>query len=157
MVDVVPLAHKKNTARGIVIHDGRILLMERWRGTLHYFSIPGGGIEPGETPQQTVVREIAEETTVTVKVNRQVLEMRDGGFSHKIYLCEYIDGHPHMPDDAPEAAHGPENRFQPGWVSLDELPELPLTYWEPLREPLVNGLRLGFDGPVKIVSAKDSG
>lgn len=149
MTDVVPLRHKKNTARGIVVHEGKLLLIERWRRygqrDLHYFSIPGGGIEPGETPEQTVKREIPEETTIVVKVNEQVLEMRDGEFSHKIYLCEYISGEPHMPDDAPEKLdNGPENRFEPGWVPLEQLPDLPLTYWEPLRKPLIDGLKHGF-------------
>lgn len=142
----------KNTARGIVVRGGRLLLMERWRPGLHYYSIPGGGIEPGETPQQTVVREIKEETSITVKVTRQVLEMRDGDFSHKIYLCEYETGEPHLPPDSPEASLGPNNRFKPGWVPLERLPQLSFVYWQPLQQPLIDGLSDGFRGPLKIVS-----
>ncbi len=119
---------------------------------MHYFSIPGGGIEPRETPEQTVAREITEETSLQVKVKQQVLEMRDGEFSHKIYLCEYLSGEPHLPADAPEASHGPENRFKPGWVPVDDLPDLPFIYWQPVQQPLVDGLANGFTGPVKIVS-----
>lgn len=135
--------------------------MERWRRyegrELHYFSVPGGGIETGETPEETAAREIMEETSVKVEVGRQVLEMRDGEFSHKFYLCEYVSGQPHMPENAPEMSHGLENRFQPGWVPLERLPELPLTYWEPLRLPLVDGLANGFEEPVQIVSAAAAG
>lgn len=151
-----PLRHLRHTARGIVVHDGQILLMERWRGRLHYFSIPGGGIESGETAEDTVVREIHEETSITVKVRQQVLEMHDGEFSHKIYLCQYINGEPKLRPDAPEAVHGPENRFKPGWVPLEKLPELPFIYWQPLQQPLINGLKNGFNDPVKIVSRRAS-
>ncbi|HVV67387.1 MAG TPA: NUDIX domain-containing protein [Candidatus Saccharimonadales bacterium] len=144
----------RNTARGIVIRDGKILLMERWRPGMHYFSIPGGGIEPGEAPEETVLREITEETTITVKVERQVLEMRDSGFAHKIYLCDYVSGEPHLPDDSPEAQqHGEDNRFKPGWQPISDLPELPFVYWKPLQYALVDGLKNGFPEKVQIVSA----
>jgi 8-oxo-dGTP pyrophosphatase MutT (NUDIX family) len=158
VADAFDPRQKKNTARGIVVHDGHILLMERWRGQLHYFSIPGGGIEPGETAEQTVLREILEETSLRVDVERQVLEMRDDGFTHKIYLCRYISGEPHLPDHAPEAVHMTENnRFRPGWVPLDKLPHLPFTYWQPIRQPLIDGLADEFKGPAKIVSIRSSG
>lgn len=155
MADVVPLRHKRHTARGIVIDDGRILLMERWRPRMHYFSIPGGGIENGETPEETVAREIAEETSVIVEVERQVLEMRDGEFRHRIYLCRYVSGEPEMPADAPEALHmNEDNRFKPRWIDIERLPSIPFTYWYPLKKPLIAGLCDSFGPEVTIVSAR---
>lgn len=156
MANDPPPHHLKNTARGIVVHDGQILLMERWRGRLHYFSIPGGGIEPGETPEQTVAREILEETSIQVKVQRQVLEMRDGEFTHKIYLCEYMTGEPKLPSDAPEASYGPDNLFKPRWMPIEKLTELAFIYWQPLQQSLIDGLANGFAKPVKIVSRQYS-
>ena len=148
----------RHTARGIVIHDDQILLMERWRPDMHYFSIPGGGIEKGETPEHTVVRELLEETTITVQVQRKVLEMRDGAFRHRIYLCEYVSGEPHLPDDAPEFLHmTQDNRFKPAWVPVAQLPELPFTYWRPLQQPLVDGLQNGFGKIATIVNAGHTG
>lgn len=153
MPDAVPLRHKRDTARGIVVHNGRILFIERWRPGMHYFSIPGGGIEKNETPEQTVEREIKEETSMVVRVKEQVLEMHDGEFSHKIYLCERVSGEPKLPPDAPEALHmGDANRFKPGWVPIERLPELPFTYWQPLKQPLIDGLANGFKQPVKVVA-----
>jgi ADP-ribose pyrophosphatase YjhB (NUDIX family) len=155
MADVVPARDKRHTARGIVVRDGQILLMERWRPSMHYFSIPGGGIEPGEMPDETVVREIQEETNVIVTVKRQVLEMHDGKHIHRIYLCEYVSGEPHLPADAPEALHmTKDNRFKPGWVPIDKLSEVPFTYWRPLQKPLIDGLANGFAKEPIIVSAR---
>ncbi len=136
----------RNTARGIVVHNGKLLLMERWRPGMHYFSIPGGGIEADETPEETVVREIKEETTIIVKVKRQVMEMHDKNIVHKIYLCEYVGGTPNLPDNSPESLQMTEqNRFKPGWVPIEHLPKTPFIYWEPLRKPLIEGLKHGFN------------
>jgi 8-oxo-dGTP pyrophosphatase MutT (NUDIX family) len=55
----------------VVLQDagGRILLFRTQlesRSSEHWWELPGGGIEPGETYQQTAVRELAEETGLLV-------------------------------------------------------------------------------------------
>ncbi|MCP2247912.1 NUDIX hydrolase [Lentzea aerocolonigenes] len=45
--------------KGVVVRDGRVLLL---RNDREEWELPGGRIEPGETPEQCVAREIAEET-----------------------------------------------------------------------------------------------
>jgi 8-oxo-dGTP pyrophosphatase MutT (NUDIX family) len=49
-----------------VIHDhaGNLLLQEKASG--EGWSLPAGAIEPGETPQNAVIREVMEETGLTV-------------------------------------------------------------------------------------------
>lgn len=51
-------------ATAAVIHDreGRLLLQEKHDGS---WSLPAGAIEPGESPEDAVVREVAEETGLT--------------------------------------------------------------------------------------------
>jgi hypothetical protein len=58
----------------VVYGDGeRLLLVRRahapGRGL---WSLPGGHVEPGETDQQAVAREVLEETAITVDVGRHV-------------------------------------------------------------------------------------
>lgn len=49
------------TARAIVLDErGRLAVIHVEK--FHLFTLPGGGIEPDETPQQAVIREAAEET-----------------------------------------------------------------------------------------------
>jgi ADP-ribose pyrophosphatase YjhB (NUDIX family) len=47
------------SVKGVVVRDGRVLLLHNERGE---WELPGGRLEIGETPEQCVVREIAEET-----------------------------------------------------------------------------------------------
>ena len=53
---------------GVVVEEGRYLLIRRSQTVLApgRLCFPGGGIEPGETPTQALVREFQEELGVTV-------------------------------------------------------------------------------------------
>ena len=49
----------RERATAVVVRDGKVLLV---RGRAEEFMMPGGGIEPGETPMVAAVRELREET-----------------------------------------------------------------------------------------------
>lgn len=139
----------RHTARAIVLHNDHILLMERWRENQHYFSIPGGGIEAGETPEQAVVRELAEETSCEIRITRPLYLMRLEGREHHIFMGEYISGEPMLPLDSPEALQMDDrNRFAPCWVPLTQLSTLPAIIWRPVLERLARDLQQGFSRDV---------
>jgi mutator protein MutT len=53
------------SVKGVLVRAGRVLLVRNERGE---WELPGGRIEPGETPEQCVAREIAEESGLPVAV-----------------------------------------------------------------------------------------
>jgi 8-oxo-dGTP pyrophosphatase MutT (NUDIX family) len=56
-------------AYAIVHEESRGVLLAHWQEGSHGgWTLPGGGMEPGEHPEQTVVREVAEETGYRVSV-----------------------------------------------------------------------------------------
>lgn len=134
------------TGRGVVIHDGAILMMERWRDGLHYFSIPGGGIETGETAEQTAIRELREETSCEVRIVRPIYEFYIGLSRHAFFLCDYVSGVPMLADDSEEAADtaAGKNRFKPGWLPLTELAHINCNRWDPVRLQLIHDIEHGF-------------
>ncbi|MEU2165896.1 NUDIX hydrolase [Streptomyces chengbuensis] len=61
--------HLRVAAYAVCVRDGRILLA-RWvaRDGTRRWTLPGGGMDHGEDPVGTVVREVAEETGCTAEV-----------------------------------------------------------------------------------------
>ena len=56
---------RRPSVRGIIIRNGRIAMMHSCR--YNYYKLPGGGIEPGESLEETLVREVQEESGLIVK------------------------------------------------------------------------------------------
>jgi len=44
--------------------NGSVLLFHRFRNGHEYYVVPGGAVEPGETPEQAAARELKEETAI---------------------------------------------------------------------------------------------
>ncbi len=61
---------------GILIEDGRLLLVKQDVSTTRHWALPGGKLEYGETIEQCLVREIKEETGLAVKV-KELLYITD--------------------------------------------------------------------------------
>ena len=49
--------------------DGRVLLVRHTYGRLNW-ELPGGGADPGESPDETAIREVREETGLDVVIER---------------------------------------------------------------------------------------
>jgi ADP-ribose pyrophosphatase YjhB (NUDIX family) len=66
-------------------HQGRILLIQRTDNG--YWSIPGGGMEPGESLRQAVAREVKEETGMECEVTGLI-----GIYSDPGHVAAYDNG-----------------------------------------------------------------
>src|SRR3954451_17262176 len=55
---------------GVVIDEGKVLLLDQDTDTGRSFSLPGGKVDPGETLHAALVREMHEETGLDVEVGR---------------------------------------------------------------------------------------
>lgn len=148
-----PIAHY--TSRGIVAHNGSVLFIERYKSGAHYYSLPGGHINEAEDPTETVQREIAEETTINVKVISLVIEFQDLPSIHKFYRCKYINGQPVLPKSSEEHAHTDStNSWAPLWIPINQVASIPFGYWEPIRNSLIHILNDGRQTSVEVVIAK---
>jgi len=91
---------RNEIALGIVKNkEGKIIIINRlWKEksadglAMLTYAFPGGNIDPGETPQESVAREVRSETGLKVKVLRKISERIHPQFaaSIKYYECEMI-------------------------------------------------------------------
>ena len=110
---------------GAVIRDdaGRLLLIKRGHEPgAGLWSLPGGRIEPGETGTQALVREMREETGLTVKVGRLLGTVTRPGLDGDVidisdYEATIITGSLTPGDDAADAC----------WVDTADLESMPVT------------------------------
>lgn len=84
--------------QGAIVQDDKLLLIrhrEHVSGR-SYWLLPGGGIEAGESAEACVIREMREETHLTVKVERLLLEQSvtqpDTYKRRHTYLCTVLSG-----------------------------------------------------------------
>ena len=100
------------TSFGGVTVRGRKVLVITPAGRRRVTTLPKGGPRAGETGEETAVREVREETGVTVRAGARLGEVayvyrRDGRRIRKVvhyYLCAFVSGstedHDHEVDDA---------------------------------------------------------
>jgi 8-oxo-dGTP diphosphatase len=75
-------------AYAVLVDDaGRILLALWNEGAVPAWTLPGGGVEPGETPEEAAVREVREETGYDVELGRLLGEDR-----FTVPAAERLDG-----------------------------------------------------------------
>jgi 8-oxo-dGTP diphosphatase len=58
---------------GILVKDGKILLVRHEKNDKSYWLLPGGGVEFGETVEEGLAREFREEVGLKVRVGKLVL------------------------------------------------------------------------------------
>jgi 8-oxo-dGTP diphosphatase len=109
---------------GAVVRDGQGRLLLVRRGTepgRGLWSVPGGRVEPGESLEEAVVREVAEETGLRVTVGRLVGRVERDGPGGVVYVIDdfeaRVEGAARLTagDDADEAR----------WFTDDEVAGLP--------------------------------
>ena len=102
-------------AAAIILHEGRIFATQRGYGKYKdFWEFPGGKIEPGETPQEALVREIHEELDLRIAVGKYACSVEydyaDFHLSMQCFWCSVVSGEPRLQEH--EAAR---------WLNLDTL------------------------------------
>ena len=120
---------KCDRARALVCKDKKILVIHRYRDGCEYYVLPGGHVEEGETKETTVIRELKEETSVSVILVELIHSLIDvDGSTHYVYKCDYVSGEPRLGEGSEERLRmTKENIYEPMWLDIVELPEL--VFW----------------------------
>ena len=84
---------------GVVLRDGAVLLVRlTYGGGRGRYLLPGGVVDPDETLDEAVVREVLEETGVTARplgiVGVRTRHDPGGNDTYVMFLMEHLDGEP---------------------------------------------------------------
>lgn len=113
-----------------VIREGDRFLLARTSGSDEW-GLLGGGVEPGEDPDEAIVRELQEEIGARVRVTgivgayggeSLVVTYPNGdrvSYFSTAFACELLD--PPVPDE--------DEVVEVGWFTLAEIAELPHPLW----------------------------
>jgi len=110
-----------NIATGVVVHLGRILLTRRMNDGLlgGLWEFPGGKLKAGETPEKACVREIHEETGLSIVVREYLTRVKHAYTHFKIimdvFICEALS--------TEIVLDGPVDYC---WITLNEIDHYPL-------------------------------
>ncbi len=127
-------------ASAVVLQDERVLLVQR--ADNGRWAPVSGIVDPGEHPEQTVVREVLEEAGVTCEVVAlawvnvtEPIEYPNGDVSQYLdltYLCRWLGGEPYAADDESLDAR---------WFPLGGLPPMEERNLERVRRAVALGGR----------------
>lgn len=111
---------KRGLVAGLVIREGRALLVHNVKHGRKRVEPPGGKIHAGETDAEALAREMEEELGIKAAPVRLIGVYRtyspEGEFLVRMYVCVIVDGEPRVmePDKIPAF----------GWYGMDELKRL---------------------------------
>lgn len=110
----------RQVTAAVIIEEGLLLLARRGPGEqlAGFWELPGGKVEPGETPQSCLERELAEELEMEVSA-REVVARTSYRYEHGEFEMLALTAVRH-------SAYTPRVHDAVRWVSYDEIRTLPL-------------------------------
>ncbi len=110
----------------VICHEGRVFASQRGYGEYKDgWEFPGGKIEPGETPEAALRREIEEELATTVAVGALLgnieYDYTDFHLSMAVYQCRVLAGHLTLLEHESARWLSREQLGSVGWLPADRL------------------------------------
>ncbi len=108
----------------IVVRNGKILMERVFYFGREFYTVPGGGIEEGETPEQAVLRELKEECGVDgVIVRPLALQYKSGGAADYSFEVKIPDEQEPVTGYDPEESADDPPLKEVLWMGLEEISE----------------------------------
>lgn len=120
----------------VIQHEGKTLCVQRGPAKFDYihhkFEFPGGKVEPDETGEQAIMRELKEELRIDIPTAEYFMTVEHSYPDFHITMHAYIC--PVENRDIELTEH-----IDAKWLSLEDLPELD---WAAADVPIVNKLKV---------------
>lgn len=121
-------ALKAGRVAALIVDGHRVVLIERRRAGELYYLFPGGRIEPGETPEACLLREVREETGLEVEIVSHVATIIFEGAQQPHYLARVLGGTfgPGSGEEFLPEAVEEQGSYVPMWMPVARLSAMPV-------------------------------
>ena len=119
---------KRVSARAIIIENNQVLTMFRRKKKdngiyKEYYVIPGGGVEPNETLEETCIRELKEEYNVDIEILGYLgADEKEDTIGH-LFHAKIVNGIPSLGGEESER-NNEDNYYEIRKIDLDKLNEI---------------------------------
>ena len=131
----------RQRATGVIIKDGRILLIHRIKNGNEYYVYPGGGIDEGEDKETALKREMKEELNFEIHDFEFLFELDDTyDIRQQIdytYLIKEFTGELQLGGPENEIMNE-NNQYHHEWVEFEKFNNLADLWPEKIRDRIIN-------------------
>jgi 8-oxo-dGTP diphosphatase len=121
------VTHAEVAVGAVVVSAGHLLLIERGRPpAVGEWSIPGGRVEPGETLQAAVEREVREETGLVVSCGPFLGWVERISPEFHFVIMDFLAAPNHLSEAVLPPLRAGDDAAKAAWVPLTHLDTLPL-------------------------------
>ena len=113
----------RNRSVVFVIKDKRILMEKLSYGGRTFYSIPGGGIEEGETPEEAAIRELKEECGLDGVIVKKLAELYNHDRTEYSFEVHVSDNQTAIKGYDPEEPINNQAIKEVLWMDLWQIPE----------------------------------
>jgi len=82
--------NQRPRACAAIIKAGYILMVFHRTNDREFWTLPGGGVHPGETYEDAAIREALEEANIPVRIERFLFERAYRGGTESVFLADII-------------------------------------------------------------------
>ncbi len=113
----------RNRSVVFVVRNRKILMEKLCYEDRTFYSIPGGGIEAGETPEQTAIRELKEECGLDGIILRKLAEIYNNDRTEHVFEVSVPENQKEVTGYDPEEPADDQPIKEVLWMDLSEMSE----------------------------------
>lgn len=114
----------RNRSVAIVVRNGAVLVEKTYYEGRYFYALPGGGIEEGESPEETALRELKEECGLDGKIIKplNIVHKKDGSREY-VYEIAVSEEQIAITGKNPELTEEEQVILEVCWLRLYEMSE----------------------------------
>ena len=124
MANEADYVYRRSRSVAIVTRNGKILMERVFYFGREFFTVPGGGIEAGETPEQAAIRELKEECGLDGTIVRPLaVQYKENGSAEYSFWVKIPDEQEAITGYDPEETGDDPPLKEVLWMALPEISE----------------------------------